>query len=178
MRKLLLMTVLGASLFVPILATAAAIDGTLGTTSTGYVDISLGIQNKAADEIQITGFTDFDFGSVTEGDSGDITLTDTDICVYSPNGGTYNITIEAESSVDFGAPNLVNAGGTVSLPYSLAYDDPSHSSSSFNLTPSQVLGCTDGITAKLSITITLDPNLTVDSDEFLTDTISVLVSPN
>lgn len=70
-----------------VMATAAnaATDGTLGTASTGTLDVSLSI----AGQVRLTGLTDFAFGAY--GGSGDLTNND-DVCVYRNGAGTYSVT--------------------------------------------------------------------------------------
>jgi hypothetical protein len=68
-------------------AAFAATDGTLGSTSTGQVDLDLEI----LDSVEISALNDIDFGQYGGGDTGDINAGDA-YCVFVNGGDDYNIT--------------------------------------------------------------------------------------
>lgn len=66
---------------------SAATDGSLGSTSTGQLDLDL----EVLDSVEITQLTDIDFGQYGGGDTGDINDGDS-FCVYVNGGDDYTIT--------------------------------------------------------------------------------------
>lgn len=88
----------------------AASDGTIGSTSTGNLTITVTIDNL----VQVTGFADMAFGTYT----GAGNLQDTNnLCVFSTTRG-YNVT----ATSDTGAFTL--AGGAIdTIPYAVTWDD-------------------------------------------------------
>ena len=123
MKKLLLTAVLGSSLFIP--AFAAATDGTLGSTSTASMSISLTSIDNPASEIQITGLQDIDFGDV-EYSVTPSPITVGSICVYLSTASTYSISLDGNgNSPSVGSLHTDLSGGTrLFRYYSFEYTDP------------------------------------------------------
>jgi hypothetical protein len=95
-------------------STYAASDGTLGLTSQGSVDITVGV----GDRVQISGLDDIALGQWSG--SGNLT-GDEELCVYSSTS-KYEVTISGlHASNSF----ALSAGGTTTLPYTVNWaDDP------------------------------------------------------
>ncbi len=92
----------------------AAVDGTLGTTSTGTSDISVTKENTAL----ISGIDDIAFGTL--GLLPTPAVETSAMCVYSANAGAYGITISSgNGAFTMNEPN----GGT--LAYSVRWADSS-----------------------------------------------------
>lgn len=91
-KNILIATASFAAILLP---ASAATNGTLGSTSTGSVEISANIQDTAPTEIQITGMEDIDFGILSTG-SGSLEVQSnlTGACIYMPSGGTYDLTVD------------------------------------------------------------------------------------
>ena len=90
----------------------AAVDGTLGATSTGSVDISLTVNGA----VKISNLADITLPAFSGADVGQSQTA----CVYSNStGGVYTITATATG----GSFDLLN--GANSIPYVVEYDDQS-----------------------------------------------------
>ena len=88
----------------------AATDGTLGLTSQGDADITVGI----GEMVRISGFEDFAFGTY----SGNGALTDNDdLCVYRNGNATYTITATSNEG-SFQVRSGVNA-----INYTASFND-------------------------------------------------------
>lgn len=94
----------------------AATQGTLGATSTGVVNISATITNKA----QITGLTDLVFNALDGVNTAQLTEN---VCVWS-NTPTKSYSIKATGNGTGGAFTLINSGGAL-IPYAVAWSNAS-----------------------------------------------------
>jgi len=90
----------------------AATDGTVGSTSTGDLDINLVIPNL----IQVSSMSDIDLGSWNG--SGAKTGSDT-ICVYDNSGGNYNATFTGNGS----GSAFTLSDGSHTIAYTVTYSD-------------------------------------------------------
>lgn len=70
----------------------AAVDGDLGTTSTGEINIDL----EVTDSVEISALNDIDFGTYGGGDTGGINAGEA-FCVYVNGGDDYTITPTSSS---------------------------------------------------------------------------------
>lgn len=163
----------------------AATQGTLGTTSTGSVNINVTKPARAS----ITNLSDMTVTNWLTG-GGDQVLTN-DVCVYStrPSGG---YTIRASGSGVGGGFLLAN--GALTLPYSVVWNSggvgalantgttltPNITSSGLtkaSTTSSTCNGSTPGPTARLVVTL-LAANLEAAADGTYTGSLTLIVTPN
>ncbi len=155
----------------------AASDGTLGFTSQGSVDITLGV----GDRVQISGLDDITLGQW----SGSGALTgDEELCVYSSTS-KYDITISGlHASNSF----ALSAGGSTALPYTVSWaDDPNDATNGFrnvtegthltgNVGDSSYYTCNGNTNATLRIHIT-EANLQAAAAGNYSDTLTINVAP-
>jgi hypothetical protein len=160
-------------------AAQAATDGSLGTTSTGTVQVSVSVPNR----VQISGLADVAF---TNQDPSVAELDAQDVCVWS-NTGTRGYNIKATGNGASGAFTLASGGFTV--PYSVQWAASSGASSGTALTAGTALtgltstaassDCSSGPanTASLIVGITA-PNLqSMRAATSYTGTLTLLVAP-
>ncbi|QKR99771.1 hypothetical protein F9288_09075 [Sphingomonas sp. CL5.1] len=102
----------------------AASQGTLGSTSTGSVNISVSVPSRA----RITGLTDI---TITNQDPGTAINSAQNICVWS-NTATRKYTIAASGSGMSNAFTLAN--GSLNVPYSVQWSDTSGATTGTALT--------------------------------------------
>ena len=95
-------------------AYAATVDGSLGPTSTGTLDIQLEVQN----EMLLSLLDTIDMGVFG---GGDMSGTD-DVCVYFNQAATADYQVTVDSTDTPGTFELENGGGTT-IPYTLTWDD-------------------------------------------------------
>jgi len=141
-------TVLVASLFSS--AAAFAVDGTLGTTSTGTVNINI---NKG-DLVQISGLSDIALGSFNGAVAADIT-GGTTACVFSTTGG-YNVTAQSTLATGFSLVNSLNAADII--PYTVEFNNIALSNNTNETGFTGVdssLDCNDGTTGLANIAVTV-----------------------
>ena len=93
----------------------AAVDGTLGPTSTGTVDINVDVGSQ----VRITGLSDMTGNFYVSGDVTDSTTA----CIYRNSGADYEIT--ATSSFGAGTDFFLEDGATNSVLYDVTFDDGS-----------------------------------------------------
>lgn len=157
-------------------ATFAATDGTLGSTSTGQVDLDLEI----LDSVEITALNDIDFGQYGGGDTGDINAGDA-YCVFVNGGDDYNITPTSSNGkfalqgtlgdeIDY-TVKLAGAATGASSASAVSYGDASGTFSGSN---ARDCGSTDN--SSVDISITESDLLSVSTDTY-SDTLILLVSP-
>ena len=93
-------------------------DGTVGSTSTGYV----AVQGVIPSLVQISGLTDIDLG--TFDGSSNMTDSASGICVYSNTAGnTYQVTVKGVDSAGAYANALeLDDGSGNTLAYTLTFD--------------------------------------------------------
>ena len=158
-------------------STYAASDGTLGFTSQGSVDITLGV----GDRVQISGLNDIALGQW----SGTGALTgDEELCVYSSTS-KYQITVSGNASNTF----ALSAGGSTTIPYSVSWlDDPNDATNANyrgvtegspltgNVGDSNYYTCNGAINATLRIYIS-EANLQAAAAGNYSDTLTINVSP-
>lgn len=89
----------------------AATQGTLGTSSTGDLDITLDIQAL----VQVNNLDDLDLGSFSGG-ATDLTGTDT-FCVYRNGGGNFDIVMTGDGA----ASAFTLTDGSSTLPYAVDF---------------------------------------------------------
>lgn len=95
----------------------AATQGTLGTTSTGTVGVSLTINPV----YQVTSLTDFVLG--TYGGTGAMTGNQ-DVCVYTNDATrSYGVRVTDSSTMSATGFSVQNAGATAQIPYTLRWND-------------------------------------------------------
>ena len=129
---------------IPALAHAAT-DGTLGTSSTGEIGVSVKLTPQPA-QISITGLKDVNFDK-TIGDSlsADQTL---EACVFMDEGGTYAVEVDAEPLSSGGQHYPYdlsidqNVTGSEKIELSITNTSEEGSASGFN--SSNVEGCNGG----------------------------------
>jgi hypothetical protein len=110
----------------------AATDGTLGSTSTGTLSITLGIQ----DLVRISGLADMALGNYTG--AGDLNSNE-DVCVYR-NGpsGQYKVTASASEGA------FALKAGSNAIPYKVYFNDATGVSGETLLTYSAISGAQSG----------------------------------
>jgi len=106
-------------------AADAATQGSLGTTSTGSVSVSVSVPNR----VQLSGLADVAF---TNQDPSIQALNAQNVCVWS-NSGTRGYNINASGSGAGGAFTLAN--GALNVPYSVEWAASSGASSGTALIP-------------------------------------------
>lgn len=116
-------------LWIPAAAVAAS-QGTLGSTSTGSVDISATVPGR----VQISGLSDVAFGTV---DPSTAASDAQDVCVWSNTSGRgYSLTATGS-----GVANAFTlSDGTNNLAYAVEWADSSGQSAGSVLTPATALG--------------------------------------
>lgn len=160
-------------------AAAAPTQGTLGATSTGIINISASVPNRA----RITGLSDVAF---TNQDPNTAASNAQNVCVWS-NTATKGYTITATGSGTSNAFTLTN--GTTTVPYSVAWAASSNQTSGSALVAGTASGsltstatqqaCTSGPTASASLIVgisTTDLGGMVAGSSY-TGTLTLLVTP-
>ena len=181
-RGLRLITLAAAALacgFAAGQASAAPTQGTLGATSTGVINISASVPNRA----RITGLSDVAF---TNQDPNTAASNAQNVCVWS-NTATKAYTITASGSGTASAFTLTNGTGTV--PYSVAWAASSGQTSGSALVAGTASGsltsaatqqtCASGPTASASLIVgiaTTDLGAMTAGSSY-TGTLTLLVTP-
>ena len=111
--KKLLSTAIASAALVASAGSLAANDGSLGTTSTGDLDISLTI----SDVVQISKMTDI---TLAQNASGGADGSDT-VCVYANGDGNYNLLMAGSGDANGDALEL--DGAATSVAYSVEFTD-------------------------------------------------------
>ena len=177
MKKTKLSLISTICLVFPSIVVAALTQGSLGTTSTGTVDITI---TKTAG-VQITDLANFTFGSVTAAPAA---IND-DICVFSNNSGGYSIT--ATSTNASGTTFRLNDGSTGYINYSVKWNDVAGTTGSTSLGSGTNLTtqsganavdptCGGGTNANLEVTIDSTTFSTAPTGAY-TDVLTILISP-
>ncbi|MAM71169.1 MAG: hypothetical protein CMP91_08515 [Gammaproteobacteria bacterium] len=158
-------------------AALASTDGSLGSTSTGQIDLDL----EVLDSVEINELDDIDFGQYGGGDSGDINDGDA-YCVYVNGGGDYNITptssngefkLVGDSSADEIAYTVKFAGAATgaSSESAVAYNSPS---ATFQGSSARDCGAANNASVDVSIA---ESEIRAASTDTYADTLILLVSP-
>lgn len=156
---------------------AQTLDGSLGATSTGQIDLDL----EVTDSVEITSLGSIDLGSYGGGDTGGINSGDS-FCVYVNGGDGYTIT-PTSSNGEFAL--LGDAGGD-EIEYSVklvgaATGADSASALSYNgatgtFTGSRLRDCGGGDNASVDISIAEQEIRDASTDTYA-DTLILLVNP-
>ena len=191
MNKLLLTTVLGASLLTPALAYAAT-NGSLGSTSTGSLGVRVFVEPPVEPEIQITGLEDINFDDIISGGSGSNSRSEAinNICVFGGSSSTYTLEINSANNQNTNGVGFLFSGDEFnqqSLEYTWRFDDGSgnfleNGNSSNTLIPNAG-GSTSCAQTNERSSLTLSvPNTNgvfADTDAFqLADVLTLTVVPN
>ena len=165
-----------ASIFVVTGSVMAATQGTLGPTSQGTVDISVGV----GDQIQITALADIT-GAYAPG--SDFTGS-SPACVYR-NGGTGDFDVTISSANGLGADFRLNDGGTFVV-YDVTFDDGASglinmdhallNNADFTNADTASTNCGGLPQSTLAINVP-DANLAAVGAGTYTDTLTILVAP-
>ena len=159
-------------------ALSAPTQGTLGSTSTGDVQLYLFL----ASSIQISSLNDLDFDFVTAGADKSVAES---FCVYSNSDvGTYKITTSSQNGTD-GGYAMKHTTKADTLAYSLTMDDGSgkktltsgtQSTDSFPANSAST-NCGGSTNATVEATVTSANLAAVAAGEY-TDTLVLVVSPD
>ena len=154
----------------------AAIDGTVGATSEGRIDLDL----EVLDSVGITALNDIDFGQYGGTDTGDINAGDA-YCVFVNGGDDYNITPTSTNGkfslvgtlgdeIDYTVKMVDAATGAASataVSYNVA-------SATFSGSSARDCGSTDNASVDVSIT---EAEVGAATTDTYSDTLILLVSP-
>jgi len=160
----------------------AQVDGILGDTSTGSLDVSFTVAPAPDPQIQITGLENIDFGSFIDGDTLPGEQSISNICVQGSNAVTYSIQIFGQNNPD-GSNSGILMGATEGGPtatYSAVYSDFDGVSTSSGLALASGLGepCAADELSTLALTLgELTGVGTLSESETLTDILTLTVSP-
>ena len=157
---------------------AATADGTLGTTSTGTVDIDVNIGSM----VQISGLVPMTGNFYNSGD-GDVTDS-TPACIFRNGNANYEITATSSNGVgtEFFLSDTVNPD----IEYTVALDEGSGpvaltnatTNSTFTNANTTQADCSSGIAAAtLSITVPESGTLGTAPDSTYLDELTILVAP-
>ena len=160
----------------------AEVDGILGITSTGTVDVSFTVAPAPDPEIQITGLDDIDFGSFIDGETLPGTQIISDICVQGSNALTYSIQLSSanDEGNSSGGRLVSDSGSEAVATYSAVYRDFEGVSAESGLALASGLGESCASDELSTLELTLDDCTGVESlseEETLTDTLTLTVSP-
>lgn len=160
---------------------AAATQGSLGSTSTGTVGVSVTIPQK----YRITSLTDITLG--TYSGTGDLTGND-DVCVYT-NDATkaYHVLITDSSSMTPSGFGVQNAGATASIPMTVAWNSATGTSGNAavtynsslagsNANSTSVTCATGGESANLQVTLAAADLQAAPADAYST-TLTIVIEP-
>lgn len=154
----------------------AATDGSMGSTSTGQIDLDL----EVLDSVEITALNDIDFGQYGGTDTGDINAGDA-YCVFVNGGDDYNITPTSSN----GKFSLVGVLGD-EIDYTVKLNGAatgaasasavSYNSASATFSGSNARDCSSADNASVDVSITEAEIRTASTDTY-SDTLILLVSP-
>ena len=155
----------------------AATDGTLGTSSTGVIGVSVELTPEPA-LISITGLQDVNFDKTVGGSlKADQTIT---ACVYMDDVGTYGVEVEATPLTSEGqsyAYNLsIDQNVTGSTPLNLSVTNATVEASATGFLPSDIVGCNGD--ARLVITFKDVANAAITDPFSATATVTLIVMPD
>lgn len=183
MKKILFIISL---ILLPLTAFSAS-QGTLGSTSTGTINISIGIGSV----VQITQLKDIVFGYTPGVDVGDLTKV-VDLCIYANNtGGTYKVTV-SDTNATGGNMRIASAASTPSyIPYTTQWFTNAAATglpattltsgtqtATFSGASNTSRNCNNGASNNAAIKFTfLEADLTAAKAGSYTDVITILVSP-
>ena len=154
----------------------ASTDGSLGSTSTGQVDLDL----EVLDSVEITALNDIDFGTYGGTDTGDVNAGDA-FCVFVNGGDDYNITPTSNNGkfslvgtlgdeIDY-TVKLVGAATGASSASAVSYNA---ASATFSGSNARDCGSADNASVDISIT---EAEIRTASTDTYSDTLVLLVSP-
>lgn len=163
----------------PAYAAVGPTQGTLGSTSTGQINISASVASK----VQISNLSDVTFSSV---DPGSAALNAQNVCVFS-NTGTKGYNIKASGSGAASAFTL--ASNALTVPYTVEWANTTAQNSGTSLIAATALTgqtsnaanptCNGGAnpSASLIVKISSSDLLTMQSATSYTGTLTLLVGP-
>jgi spore coat protein U-like protein len=155
----------------------AATDGTVGTSSTGDLDISM----TKGDEVRISNLSNINFGSNNNTPAGQ-TL---DVCIYSSTG-SYDIT--ATSSNGNGTTfRLANGGASSFIEYDVQWNNTASGNNGTDLNNAVTSGvftganttqndCGGGVNSRLFVDVVNSSFNAAPSDNY-TDTLTLVITP-
>lgn len=157
-------------------ASMAAVDGTMGATSTGQIDLDL----EVLDSVEITALDDVDFGQYGGTDVGGLNAGDA-YCVFVNGGDDYNITPTSSNGkfslvgtlgdeIDY-TVKLVDAATGASSAAAVSYNN---ASATFSGSNARDCGSSDNASVDVSIT---EAEIRAASTDTYSDTLILLVSP-
>lgn len=177
MKKGLLASAIVLSSIFAASSMAATLDGSLGATSTGNVDIDL----EVLDSVQISALDAIDFSTYGGADTGSRNQGDA-YCVYVNGGDNYTITPTSSN----GAFELVGAVFADSIPYDVkitgaatgaaAAASVDYNTASASFSGSSSLTCGGSNNASLDVSIA-EQDIRDASTDLYADTLILLVSP-
>ena len=157
-------------------AFGATADGSMGSTSTGNVDINL----QVLDSVEISALNTIDFGTYGGTDTGNVNDGD-DFCVYRNGGDGYTITVSSSNGkfslvgglgdeIDYTVKLAGTAGGAAAAA-AVAYN-----STTATFTGSSARDCGSSDNASVDVSITEADIRTASTDTYA-DTLILLVNP-
>ena len=184
MKKLYLTALLGTAIAMPYMA-QAAIDGTLGATSSGSIGIDMTVTPEPASEIQITGLNDMSFGNLAYDSQFGVPtkrIRLDNICVYANQALGYSLEFTSANNPISDGHGILKSSEGADLGYNLSFNDGHGHLNGGNISsgfvPNSDVDCSvDGADAYILLTIRPDQFLTVNEDIVYTDTITLTVSP-
>ncbi len=158
-------------------ANAQTLQGQLGATSTGQLDLDL----EVTDSVEITSLNSIDLGSYGGGDTGGINSGDA-FCVYVHGGDGYTITPTSSN----GSFNMIGTTGGDQIEYSVKLVGAASGASSANsltynnststFTGSRLRDCGGNNNASVDISIQEQEIRDASTDTYA-DTLILLVNP-
>ena len=170
-KSILSTLVIGAAITGYALSANAATEGTLGTSSTGTVEVYIDVEGL----VQVTSLNDIDMGSATMTDNvfDDQSGTDS-FCVFSnTSGGDYNVTVT-------GANTFGLSDGTDTIPVEYTYNGGGVAASGDTL--EYEIGNSSSVTCEGSTNATLEAavlgsDLAAAKPGYYSEVITLLVEP-
>ena len=159
----------------------AQVDGTLGSESSGSLDVSLSVAPAPEAEIQITGLENIDFGEFTDGESLPGTQSISNICVQGSNALTYSIRLSSLNDLDntSGGRLVSDLGSEAVATYTAVYTNFDGLSQDSGLALASGLGesCASDELSTLELTLVEISGVeSLSEQENLTDTLTLEVS--
>lgn len=156
---------------------AALVQGTLGATSTGSLDIDVSIQNL----VLISGLNNISLGTYN---GTDPSLTGSDsFCVYRNGSGSYTATVSGSYNAGAGTGFLVYGGtGSDTMAYTVTYNGTgiTHGSTTAtqtgNSSSQSCVGDVGNVNATIGVTIQGSVLQAAPTGNYL-GTITILISP-
>lgn len=174
LKKLLARSALFGALVLGAGSAVAATDGTLGATSTGNLNVILGVP----DMVKITKLNDINLGTY----AGVNMVGSDDVCVYHNGASTYNITISGTGPAN--ALQLKNGSATATIPFTATYFDGVSTSAvvpAVALTNRQnasttSMSCSGGTNASMNVSVQSVDIESAPVDTY-TETVTMTVAP-